>query len=105
MGQHVGEPVEQIARSHDARFLASCAHDQLVKFWDISALPDMEVSDYRRRKKKGRNLKSLSKKAFGAGDDFFSGLVEETAEKKEQEEEREEEEGDDSGDDSDSGSD
>ncbi|KAI1902589.1 hypothetical protein AGOR_G00017460 [Albula goreensis] len=103
VGQHVGEPIEQIARSHDGRFLASSAHDQLVKFWDISGLPKMEVSDYRRRKKKGGSLKSLSKKAFGTGDDFFSGLVEET-EKKEQAEE-EEEEGDESDDDSDSGSD
>ncbi|XP_035291265.1 WD repeat-containing protein 55 isoform X2 [Anguilla anguilla] len=101
VGQHVGEPVEQIARSRDTRFLASCAHDQLVKFWDISGLPDMGVSDYRRRKKKGKKLKSLSKKAFGTGDDFFSGLMEETEEKKDEEEE----EGDDSGDDSDSGSD
>ncbi|KAJ8266118.1 hypothetical protein GJAV_G00126130 [Gymnothorax javanicus] len=101
VGQHVGEPVEQIARSRDARFLASCAHDQLVKFWDVSGLPDMEVSDYRRRKKKGRKLKSLSKKAFGTSDDFFSGLLEETEEKEEGEGE-----GEDSGDDdSDSGSD
>ncbi|XP_061104530.1 WD repeat-containing protein 55 isoform X2 [Conger conger] len=103
VGQHVGEPVEQIGRSRDSRFLASCAHDQLVKFWDISSLADMEVSDYRRRKKKGRSLKALSKKAFGTGDDFFSGLAEDTQGGKEG---KEEEEGCDSGDDdSDSGSD
>ncbi|XP_006632039.1 WD repeat-containing protein 55 [Lepisosteus oculatus] len=95
VGQHVGEPIEQIAKSHDRRFLASCAHDQKVKFWDISSLGDMVVSDYRKRKKKGGHLKSLSKKAFGAGDDFFSGLMEESAPKEEEEEE----------DDSDSGSD
>ncbi|XP_036381142.1 WD repeat-containing protein 55 [Megalops cyprinoides] len=100
VGQHVGEPIEQIARSGDAHFLASCAHDQRVKFWDVSGLPDMVVSDYRRRKKKGGSLKSLSGKAFGAGDDFFSGLLEETEEKKGEEEEEEEEDSD-----SDSGSD
>ncbi|KAJ8348319.1 hypothetical protein SKAU_G00269080 [Synaphobranchus kaupii] len=104
VGQHPGEPVEQIARSRDTRFLASCAHDQLVKFWDVSGLPDMAVSDYRRRKKKGGNLKSLSKKAFGTSDDFFSGLVGETEDKKDEEEE-EEGDNDDGGDDSDSGSD
>ena len=102
VGQHVGEPVEQIARSRDSRFLASCAHDQLVKFWDVSGLPDMEVSDYRRRKKKGRSLRSLSKKAFGTGDDFFSGLAEETGGGGEKEEEEREDGG---GEDSDSGSD
>lgn len=98
VGQHVGEPIEQIAKSYDGHFLASCAHDQKVKFWDISSLSAITVSDYRRRKKKGGNLKSLSKKAFGGGDDFFSGLIEETEIKKPEEKEEEEE-------DSDSGSD
>lgn len=83
IGQHVGESIEQIAKSPDGRFLASCAHDQLVKFWDISSLATMKVSDYRKRKKKDGRLKALSKKAHGT-DDFFSGLVE--AEKKEEEE-------------------
>ncbi|XP_067085147.1 WD repeat-containing protein 55 [Osmerus mordax] len=89
IGQHVGEPIEQIARSRDSHFLASCAHDQLIKFWDISSLSQMTVSDYRKRKKKDGQLKSLGKKAFGGGDDFFSGLVEETKEKEEEEEEKE----------------
>ncbi|XP_023679334.1 WD repeat-containing protein 55 isoform X1 [Paramormyrops kingsleyae] len=94
VGQHIGEPIEQIARSRDARFLASCAHDQQVKFWDISGLPAMMVSDYRQKKKKSGNLKSLSKKAFGVGDDFFSGLAEETEVKKEEKEDESEEESD-----------
>ncbi|MBN3297367.1 WDR55 protein, partial [Amia calva] len=101
IGQHVGEPIEQIAKSYEGRFLASCAHDQKVKFWDISSLSDITVSDYRKRKKKGGNLKSLSKKAFGAGDDFFSGLLEETEVKKGEQEEGEEQ----TDSDSDSGSD
>lgn len=94
VGQHVGEPIEQIARSRDAHFLASCAHDQQVKFWDISGLPAMMVSDYRQKKKKDGNLKSLSKKAFGVGDDFFSGLVEETEANKEEKEDESKEESD-----------
>ncbi|KAG7255974.1 hypothetical protein CRUP_019204 [Coryphaenoides rupestris] len=65
VGQHVGEPIEQIAKSRDVRFLASCGHDQLIKFWDISKLPAMMVSDYRKRKKKDGRLVSLSKKALG----------------------------------------
>ncbi|KAF7643835.1 hypothetical protein LDENG_00232450 [Lucifuga dentata] len=94
IGQHVGEPIEALATSRDARFLISCAHDQLVKFWDISSLPGTTVNEYRKRKKKDGRLKSLTKKALGEND-FFSGLVEEP-EKKEEEEEEEE--------DSDSGS-
>lgn len=94
IGQHVGEPIEQIACSRDNHFIASCAHDQLIKFWDISSLAQMTVSDYRKRKKKDGNLKSLSKKAFGGGNDFFSGLVEETEEKKNDKEEEGEGESD-----------
>ncbi|CAL8377844.1 WD repeat-containing protein 55 [Gadus morhua] len=98
LGQHVGEPIEQIAKSRDVHFLASCAHDQLIKFWDISKLPAMMVNDYRKRKKRDGRLASLSNKALG-GNDFFNGLVEEPEKMEEVEGEDEEE------DDSDSGSD
>lgn len=77
IGQHAGEPVEELAKSWDSRFLASSAHDQLIKFWDISSLPNRSVDEYRKRKKKDGRMKSLTKKAHG-DDDFFSGLLEET---------------------------
>ncbi|XP_037614905.1 WD repeat-containing protein 55 [Sebastes umbrosus] len=99
IGQHVGEPIEELAKSWDSRFLVSSAHDQLIKFWDISGLPSATVNEYRKRKKKDGRMKSLTKKAHG-DNDFFAGLVEETEKKEEEEEEEEEEE-----DDSDSGSD
>ncbi|KAM9836690.1 WD repeat-containing protein 55 [Aulostomus maculatus] len=86
IGQHVGEPIEELARSWDARFLVSCAHDQLIKFWDISSLPATTVNEYRKRKKKDGRMKSLSKKAHG-DNNFFSGLVDETENTKEEEEE------------------
>lgn len=91
IGQHVGEPIEELAKSWDSRFLVSCAQDQLIKFWDISSLPNTTVDEYRKRKKKNGRMKSLTKKAHG-DNDFFSGLVEET--EKEEEEEQEEEEDD-----------
>lgn len=75
VGQHIGEPIEELACSWDRRFLASCAHDQLIKFWDISELVSMRVSDYRQQKKKDGRLKALSNKAFGGVGDFFSGLL------------------------------
>uniref|UniRef100_A0A3Q0RKW3 WD repeat-containing protein 55 n=1 Tax=Amphilophus citrinellus TaxID=61819 RepID=A0A3Q0RKW3_AMPCI len=86
IGQHVGEPIEELAKSWDSRFLVSCAHDQLIKFWDISSLPNATVNEYRKRKKKDGRMKSLTKKAHG-DNDFFSGLVEETEKKEEEEEE------------------
>lgn len=89
--------MEQLARSWDTRFLASTAHDQLIKFWDISSLSNLSVDEYRKRKKKDGRLKSLTKKAHG-DNDFFSGLLEETETKEDKEEETE-------GEDSDSGSD
>lgn len=102
IGQHVGEPIEELAKSWDSRFLVSSAHDQLIKFWDISTLPNMTVNEYRKRKKKHGRMKSLTKKAHGEND-FFSGLVEEKETKQEEEGEGEEE--DEEEDDSDSGSD
>ncbi|KAJ0055891.1 hypothetical protein NL108_014391 [Boleophthalmus pectinirostris] len=81
VGQHVGEPIEELARSHCGHFLVSSGHDSLVKFWDISSLPQSKVQEYRKRKRKDGKLKSLSKKAHG-DNDFFSGLVEETENKK-----------------------
>lgn len=82
VGQHIGEPIEEMACSWDRRFLASCAHDQLIKFWDISELVSMRVSDYRQQKKKDGRLKALSNKAFGGVGDFFSGLLDTNEAKK-----------------------
>lgn len=98
IGQHIGEPIEEIARSRDTKFLASCAHDQLIKFWDISSIPDVRVNDYRCKKKKDRRLKALSDKAFDTGQNFFAGLLDTKEENDEEEDDKED-------DDSDSGSD
>ncbi|KAF3698176.1 WD repeat-containing protein 55 Protein hokecha [Channa argus] len=100
IGQHLGEPIEELAKSRDSRFLVSCAHDQLIKFWDISSLPKATVNEYRKRKKKGGQMKSLTKKAFG-DNDFFAGLVDEPEKKEEEKDEDEEEDGSDSDSDSD----
>lgn len=90
VGQHLGEPIEQLAKSRTGQLLASCGHDQKVKFWDISSLSSIVVDDYRKRKKGGQ-LKALSRKAFGGGDDFFADLREEIEAPKEEEKEKEKE--------------
>ncbi|XP_066445340.1 WD repeat-containing protein 55-like [Eleutherodactylus coqui] len=90
VGQHPGEPIEQLAKSRDGRFLASCAHDQKVKFWDVSNIGSIIVDVYRKRKK-NQQLQALSKKAFGGADDFYADMKEDQAEAKEKEDEDEEE--------------
>lgn len=77
VGQHPGEPIEQLAVAPGGRLLASCAHDQKVKFWDVSALGGLVVDDYRKKKKKGGPLRALSGKAAGSGEDFFADLRDE----------------------------
>ncbi|XP_030359904.1 WD repeat-containing protein 55 [Strigops habroptila] len=77
VGQHLGEPIEQLALAPGGQLLASCAHDQKVKFWDVSALAGLVVDDYRKKKKKGGPLRALSGKALGSGEDFFADLRDE----------------------------
>uniref|UniRef100_A0A8C6YV92 WD repeat domain 55 n=1 Tax=Nothoprocta perdicaria TaxID=30464 RepID=A0A8C6YV92_NOTPE len=77
VGQHTGEPIEQLAVAPGGRLLASCAHDQKVKFWDTSALAAIVVDDYRKKKKRGGPLRALSSKAAGGGQDFFADLRDE----------------------------
>ncbi|CAH2275861.1 WD repeat-containing 55 isoform X1 [Pelobates cultripes] len=88
VGQHPGEPIEQLAKSADGKFLASCAHDLKVKFWDLSSLNSIIVDDYRKRKK-NKQLTALSRKAFGGAEDFFADLQEETGKKEEDNDENE----------------
>uniref|UniRef100_A0A8C8ARQ6 WD repeat-containing protein 55 n=1 Tax=Otus sunia TaxID=257818 RepID=A0A8C8ARQ6_9STRI len=77
VGQHPGEPIERLAVAPGGRLLASCAHDQKVKFWDVSALAGLVVDDYRRKKKRGGPLRALSGKAAGSGPEFFADLRDE----------------------------
>ncbi|XP_072727983.1 WD repeat-containing protein 55 isoform X4 [Ciconia boyciana] len=77
VGQHLGEPIEQLAVAPGGQLLASCAHDQKVKFWDISALGGLVVDDYRKKKKKGGPLRALSSKAAGSREEFFADLRDE----------------------------
>uniref|UniRef100_A0A8D0FBQ2 WD repeat domain 55 n=1 Tax=Strix occidentalis caurina TaxID=311401 RepID=A0A8D0FBQ2_STROC len=77
VGQHLGEPIEQLAVAPGGQLLASCAHDQKVKFWDVSALAGLVVDDYRKKKKKGGPLRALSSKAAASGEDFFADLRDE----------------------------
>lgn len=38
VGEHEDFPIERIKLSHDKTFLASCSHDDTVRFWDVRYL-------------------------------------------------------------------
>ncbi|KAH9508247.1 WD domain repeat-containing protein 55 [Bulinus truncatus] len=75
VGQHSGNfPIEALSMTADRIFIASCSHDQLVKFWNINELKTQTVDTSKkacRKNKKPVNFSSSKK-------DFFSGLVETT---------------------------
>eukprot|EP00038_Savillea_parva_P003202 m.122323 g.122323 ORF g.122323 m.122323 type:complete len:313 (-) comp11103_c0_seq4:147-1085(-) len=44
LGEHDGFPVEALALSGDGELLASCSHDQAIKFWNVKGLGDSSAS-------------------------------------------------------------
>ena len=72
VGEHPGFPVEALSLSHCGRWLASCSHDQLVKFSDVREVLAEKV-DGHRRLKRTEQRKVLSSKA-AAELDFFGDL-------------------------------
>ncbi|XP_049865977.1 WD repeat-containing protein 55 homolog isoform X2 [Pectinophora gossypiella] len=76
VGQH-RLPVERLDISHDGQFIASCSHDNDVKFWNISYFESIDSIidvNHKQNKKKdmSNNLPSSSVKNAA---DFFSGLA------------------------------
>lgn len=74
VGDHDKFPVENLSLSRDKTLLASCSHDQTIKFWNVESLKGEKVSD------KKKALKSNKSKLLASTgkDDFFSGLVDES---------------------------
>ncbi|XP_068225622.1 WD repeat-containing protein 55-like [Palaemon carinicauda] len=74
VGQHKRFGVENISVSwHDGIFLASCAMDDVIRFWNISYLYDVEVDGTLKGHKKhdkGFNLESSKRRNHC---DFFFG--------------------------------
>ncbi len=74
VGEHEDFPVENLSKSHCNTYLASCSHDQKIKFWNIEDIPSIKV-DANQKAKKAKN------KVLGAAvakDDFFADMVEGT---------------------------
>ena len=72
VGEHPGFPVEALSLSHCGQWLASCSHDQLVKFADVREVLAQKV-DGHKRLKWTEQRKVLSSKA-AAELDFFGDL-------------------------------
>ncbi|XP_013390575.1 WD repeat-containing protein 55 [Lingula anatina] len=73
VGQHDEFPVENLSLSRDGTFLASCSHDQKIKFWNITDVKDEKV-DISKKAKKSNKPKTLNKAA--QKNDFFADLAE-----------------------------
>ena len=75
VGEHTGEfPVENLALSRDKKLLASCSHDQKVKFWNMETIKKEKIN-IRKKAKKSSKTKYLKSSQQG---DFFSGLEDST---------------------------
>lgn len=102
VGEHTGDfPVENLALSRDKKFLASCSHDQKVKFWNIESVKKEKVNVKKKAKKSNKN-KFLKSSKQG---DFFADLVDTTEEKATGSKDNGDGDGDGDSDDDDSGDD
>lgn len=43
IGSHDKFPIESLSVSHDRQLLASCSHDETVRFWDVSGLHNIHL--------------------------------------------------------------
>ncbi|XP_069357625.1 WD repeat-containing protein 55 homolog isoform X1 [Maniola hyperantus] len=76
VGQH-SLPVEAIDISHDGQYIASCSHDNDVKFWNISYFESIDsLIDVNHKQNKKKDLSNnLPSSNIKNASDFFSGLV------------------------------
>ncbi|KAL4706033.1 hypothetical protein ACJJTC_014255 [Scirpophaga incertulas] len=76
VGQHK-LPVECLDISHDGQYIASCSHDNDVKFWNISYFESIEsLIDVNQKQNKRRDLSNnLPSSSVKNASDFFSGLL------------------------------
>ena len=72
VGQHEQYPVENLSLSHCGHLVASCSHDQRIKFWNVADV-DAETVDPQRKPKAAHKTRLLNKSA--AKDDFFADMA------------------------------
>ncbi|XP_065059296.1 WD repeat-containing protein 55-like [Rhopilema esculentum] len=69
IGKHGNLPIERLQISPDGDIVASCSHDNVIKFWDISCLHEHEPITGKAKTKKRKNEISASR-----AKDFFADL-------------------------------
>ncbi|KAI5641517.1 hypothetical protein NE865_06274 [Phthorimaea operculella] len=76
VGQHK-LPVECLDISHDGQFVASCSHDNDVKFWNISYFESIDslIDVNQKQNKKKDMINNLPSSSVKNASDFFSGLA------------------------------
>lgn len=76
VGQH-RLPVERLDISHDGQYLASCSHDNDVKFWNISYFETIDtLIDVNQKQNKRRDMSNnLPSSNVRNASEFFSGLL------------------------------
>ncbi|OWR44900.1 putative WD-repeat protein [Danaus plexippus plexippus] len=76
VGQH-SLPVECLDISHDGQYIASCSHDNDVKFWNISYFESIDsLIDVSHKQNKKRDMvNNLPSSSVQNASDFFSGLI------------------------------
>lgn len=108
VGDHDDFPVEGMRKSSDGRLLASFAHDERIRFWDLSVFADDEDEDVNEDENNDDQMDERKPAATEADDDDMEGTDENNWEDigdeddDDEEEEDEEEEEDSAMDDSDS---
>ncbi|KAG6454023.1 hypothetical protein O3G_MSEX008482 [Manduca sexta] len=76
VGQH-RLPVECLDISHDGQYIASCSHDNDVKFWNISYFESIDsiIDVNQKQDKKKDMINNLPSSSVKNASDFFGGLV------------------------------
>lgn len=71
IGKHGTFGIENLRLSEDKQLLASCASDNVVKFWDVSSLHDEHIEPVKQKK---QNRKRKMADCSTSKGDFFADL-------------------------------
>jgi len=85
VGEHEdGFPVENLALSRCKTYLASCSHDNVLKFWNVQDAEDAVEDEVVGDKKQTKGIKNKPLQKTAKQDDFFSDLMEPAGSDKEE---------------------
>ena len=74
VGDHGGLPIEGLSLSHCGNWLASCSHDEHIRFWDVTDLESEQIG--KSVKARPSKKKYVPKAEVMKREQFFNDLVE-----------------------------